>query len=997
VLNEAKRMGLSHGQQIQLPTDEGSKWFELSTSILNRGSDPPRFLMLSRDITSRKEAEQALKTLQNRYQGMFQNMVEGVAVYQAVDDGEDFIFVDFNPAAESIEGVKKQDLIGKKITDMFPHIREMGLLEVLQRVWKTGTAEACPVSLYRNERLSGWRENFVYKLDSGELVTVYRDETEKKQAEQRLQESERLKKLIINSTPDLMWLKDNEGIYLACNPEFERFFGASENEIIGKTDYDFVDSRLADFFRKHDLAAMQAGKSLTNEEWIKYADDGHEALLETTKTPLQSANGKVIGVLGIGRDITSRYDSEQQLRLAASVFSYSREGILITDMQQKIIDANPACYDVTGYSRDELIGNNPRMLSSGRQSEQFYREMWEQINREGHWQGELLNRKKSGEVYTELLSIDVVHDQLGGVRNYVGVFSDISYLKEQEQALQRVAYSDTLTGLPNRLLLKDRKRQAINRAERHESLAAVSYLDLDGFKPINDQYGHEAGDEVLVEVSERLQHVLRHEDTVARLGGDEFVLLIQNIKHVLELEQLLERVLIKISEPYITTAGHQVAVSASIGVALYPLDDADPDTLLRHADQAMYQAKNQGKNRFSYFDSGEEERALKNQRLHKEIEQALLHDELKLLYQPKVNMRSGEVFGAEALLRWRHPRKGLLLPADFLPEIERSQLIVRLGDWVITQALTQLQKWKAQGRELQLSINIAPLQIQQANFVSKVEQSLRKFPEVSAKNLEFEILETAALHDFMRVSSVMKQCKKLGIEFALDDFGIGYSSMTCLKQLPAKRLKIDQSFICNMLEAPEDVAISEGILGLARAFGREVIAEGVETVRHGGMLLGMGCDLGQGYGIARAMPGTDLIDWIENFKADEKWLRLRQRIHPAADVTLLVMAVEHQKLVARVINAIKNSAAELIPDNIQDTHQCRLGQWLDDDGRAVYQHEPAFQHLVDQHEKIHQICYKAEQQLKQGQQEQLQATCQEINKSRHEVLDSLNELRKEAM
>ncbi len=861
--------GHSHGQEIHIPTPHGRKWFELSTSIKNTSDPEPHFIMLSRDITDRKQAEKSIRVLTQRYRGLFENMANGVVVYTARDEGEDFEVVDFNQGGEAIDGVRRQQVIGKRVTEAFPGVEAMGLLDVFRRVWKSGRAETLGARFYQDERSHGWRENYVYKLESGELVAIYRDVTKRK-----------------------------------------------------------------------------------------------------------------------------RY--EKKLRLAASVFQHSQEGIIITDPQNNIIDANPACSQLTGYSRQELIGENPGLLSSGRQSGPFYQAMWASLSQHGHWQGELLNRRKNGEIYTELLSIDAVHDEQGELQYYVGVFSDISYLKEQEQALQRMAYSDALTGLPNRLLLHDRMEQAIRQAQRHDSLVAVCYLDLDGFKPVNDRYGHEAGDEVLVAVSERLQKVLRTEDTVARLGGDEFVLLVQDIKSVRELETMLDRILSQLSQPYTLSKGQPVVVTASIGIALYPLDDVDPDTLLRHADQAMYLAKKQGKNGYSYFDTGAEQQAMRHQHFYAEIERALAQDEFELYYQPKVNMRTGEVVGAEALIRWNHPDKGLLTPIEFLPKLENNPLIIELGEWVLRHALTHLQQFRARDCNLKVSINIAALHIEQINFVESVQHIIQSYPTLQPQDIEFEILESAALRDINRVSRVMRECGALGIEFALDDFGTGYSSLTYLKELPARRLKIDQSFIQDLLQEPDDVVISEGVLGMARAFGRQVIAEGVETVQHGAMLLSMGCELGQGYGIARPMPASKLVAWAKAFKTDEAWKHLRETLTPEIDITLLLMAVEHQKMVTRVINAINNRSITLLPEKLDDAEHCRLGEWLHGEGAELYRSNPVFQRLAEQHEKMHALCQLAAQQIAEGAEDVLEVTHERLNQSRHEVLDSLNQLRQQS-
>ena len=992
-LKEANRNGQSHGQQIMLGAGGNEKWFELSVSLKNCESSPHCFIVLSRDITDRIRSQNRLKMSEQRYSGLFEGMADGVAIFKSRDKGADFELIDLNPAGEKIEGLLSEDVVGKRLFEAFPGVRDKSLQEAFQRVLATGTPESIPLSFYADGCLTGWRENFIYRQGGGEIVAIFSDQTARKQAEQKLQQSESMKRLILDTIPDMMWLKDRDGIYMTCNPPFEQFAGFSEEEIIGKTDFDLVDAGLASFFRANDQAAMQSNQPEINEEWVTMADSGYEVLLETTRVALYDVNGEILGVLGIGHDITERHEAEGAARLSSSVFTHSQEGIIITDAKNRIIDANPACYHLTGYSPDELIGHNPHILSSGNQSREFYQQMWQKINDEGNWQGEIQNRNKSGEVYTERLSIDVVHGDDGNLKHYVGVFSDITYLKEQEIALERVAYSDALTGLPNRLLLSDRIQQAISQAERQKKMVAICYLDLDGFKPINDQHGHKAGDEVLIEVGKRLTAAIRQGDSVARLGGDEFVLLLLNLHSMFELEQMVDRVLRVIGESYQLSGKEQVFVSASVGIALYPLDDSEPDTLLRHADQAMYIAKKQGKNRYSFFDPTEERRAVTAHGLHFAIEEAIQKKEFVLYYQPKVNMLTGEVVGAEALIRWQHPVKGLLGPLEFLPVIEHSSLIVDVGNWVLRQALTQMRAWKAEGVDIKVSVNIAALQLQQHDFVSGLKALLTEFSDLPPSNLELEILETAALHDVNHVSQIMRQCEALGVEFALDDFGTGYSSLTYLKRLPAHVLKIDQSFIHDLLDDKDDVAITEGILGLSRAFNRTAIAEGVETVLHGVLLLNMGCELGQGYGIARPMPAEDFLGWVKDYKIAPEWAEIRDSSVPDVDISILMIAVEHHRLVAQVLSAVKNKAPALLPDDLQDAHACEFGKWLDSDGAERYGHTAEYQPLLSQHEHVHELCELAASQLINGPMDLLMQTTEQLKAVRNEVLDSLNRLR----
>jgi diguanylate cyclase (GGDEF)-like protein len=440
------------------------------------------------------------------------------------------------------------------------------------------------------------------------------------------------------------------------------------------------------------------------------------------------------------------------------------------------------------------------------------------------------------------------------------VFSDISHLKEHEAELSRVANYDALTGMPNRRLLADRLDQAIVRAQRSGRILAICYIDLDGFKQVNDQHGHEAGDKLLVNVTRRLQEALRAGDTLARLGGDEFVMLFNDFASEQECVQVLDRVLDIVAMP-VDIGSHEVAVSASIGVTFYPSNNEDGDTLLRHADQAMYVAKQTGKGRYHLYDSERDQRVRVLHESRRHILQGLESGEFELFYQPKIELISGKVAGVEALIRWHHPERGLLFPAEFLPLIEDSELEIQLGEWVMDTALAQLDAWSKEGLALEVSINISAYHLQSPDFVAGLERKLARYPDLPRNQLQIEVLETAALEDIIQSAETIETCRKLGVDFALDDFGTGYSSLAYLRKLSAETLKIDQSFVRGMLTDEGDRAIVRGIIALAKTFGCKTVAEGLEEPELIRILIEMGCMYGQGYGIAYPMPAGDFLKW----------------------------------------------------------------------------------------------------------------------------------------
>lgn len=655
----------------------------------------------------------------------------------------------------------------------------------------------------------------------------------------------------------------------------------------------------------------------------------------------------------IAQDISERLIAEERQKLAASVFDNAHEGIMITDPAGCIVEVNATFSELTGYARAEAVGQTADLLKSGHHDANFYQTMWQTIRNEGYWRGEVWNRKKTGEIFVELLTISTVRNREGEVSHFVGIFSDITLLKQHQQRLEHLAHFDALTQLPNRMLLGDRMQLAMAQAERNGKALAVCYLDLDGFKPVNDQYGHATGDKLLVDVAQRLRTCVRAGDTVSRLGGDEFVLLFSELDNVRECDHAINRVIARLTTPF-RIGGHEISISASIGVTLFPQDGSDSDTLLRHADQAMYAAKQAGRNRSHLFDPENDRRA----RIHREqvrrIREGMDANEFVLYYQPKVDMRQGCVIGAEALIRWQHPEHGLLLPGEFLPAIEGSELSIALGDWVLREALQQLSTWHAQDLDLSISVNIAGNHLQNPGFAKRLGELLRLHPDVAPRNLELEVLETAALEDIGRVAELFTECRQFGVSFSLDDFGTGYSSLTYFRRLPADVLKIDQSFVCDMLDDPDDLAIVEGVIGLTQAFQRKVIAEGVESVEHGLVLLLLGCDMAQGFGIARPMPAADLPDWTRQFMPDELWESATAFHWTREDLPMLIADVDHSRWKKQLYAHLGDPSGKQ-PAPASDPHTCRFGRWFYSRQAADYKIFDDFLALEPIHEHIHRL------------------------------------------
>jgi len=690
-------------------------------------------------------------------------------------------------------------------------------------------------------------------------------------------------------------------------------------------------------------------------------------------------------------ELKSRYiqqkKAEKRLILHDTAFFNAHEAMTLTDENGIIIDINPSFSRITGYSREEAIGHNPRVLKSGKHTKQFYQAMWHSLNTTGGWQGEIWNRKKSGEIYPENLSITSVKDDKGKVTNYVAVFADVSQFKKQQLELKQMAYYDALTNLPNRFLLTDRITQAILQTQRTKTYMAICFLDFDGFKPINDTYGHEAGDSLLIEMANRFQNILREGDTVARIGGDEFVFLLIGLNKINEYELAIKRILRTIAQPMMFNEDI-VTLTASIGVTMYPNDDEDADTLLRHADQAMYNAKQKGKNCYYLFNTEKNAYVQTVAQKIKRIEQALINDEFVLFYQPKVDLRSGKVFGLEALIRWQHPEKGLIPPNDFLPLIEDHELIKTIGEWVIDTALQQMSYWLDHGMDIEVSVNVSSRQLQQNDFVEKLKKQLDKYPKVNPKNLEMEVLETAALEDIINVADIIKQCNAFGVEFALDDFGTGYSSLTYLKRLPTNTLKIDMSFVQKMLVEPSDFAIVEGILGLASAFQNRPIAEGVETLDHALMLLQLGCQYVQGYGISRPMPAKDVVNWVLQWKLPKEWQKYQKLYWDDTDYPIFLAQIEHRYWADIVLNSVEQKKPILLL-NIDDHHHCNFGKWYDNIGQHKYSQFESFKQVEHSHIAIHKTAGLIEVLIQQGQFVKAEQQLDDLFQQRDEIVKSL--------
>lgn len=654
--------------------------------------------------------------------------------------------------------------------------------------------------------------------------------------------------------------------------------------------------------------------------------------------------------------VKARDDYAKRLLQAASVFEHAYEGIVITDPEGRIENVNKAFEHITGLERTQVVGKFFYGLTWATDVMMEKEVIWASLKNLGFWFGEVKKQHPDGSEYILQFNISSVKDNHGTLLHYVALFTEVVEVTHPQNHVKLTSHYDPLTQLPNRLMLTEQLGSALMLANENASLIGVVYIDLDDFKDINDSHSHAAGNEVLLRVTKRLKRVMSEKDLLARLGGDEFVFIVNEANTKREIDQKIELILTELGPPLRLEGATEVQLSASIGVAVFPQkDEVDPDQLIRQADQAMFMAKQAGKNRVQYFDLELDQTIRGRYQNIARMKAGLVNEEFKLYYQPKINMRKGQVCGFEALIRWQHPTQGTLPPDHFLPMIDGHIFSIELGEWVISKALEQIEQLAHYGLELPISVNIDAIHIQHPDFIERLKYQLYSHPHVKPSLLELEILERAALGDIVQVSSVIEACKKLGVSIALDDFGTGYSSLTYLKRLKANTLKIDKSFVRDMLTDPDDLAILEGVIGLANAFQRKVVAEGVETELHTNMLLRLGCEVGQGYVFARPMPASELIGWLQAW--NEKHIDYRSVTPISNDKLPVLYAVVEQRSWVKKIKLFAQDFIDDIPP--LDCHQCNFGKWLDSEtGGGLYASLPLYSTISELHHQMHDQAIK---------------------------------------
>lgn len=800
------------------------------------------------------------------------------------------------------------------------------------------------------------RAMLVSRTEEGQALRVVgtsRDINARKNAELARVESEKRYRSLFENNKLHIIIFDADGNILMINESNARMLGGQPADFIGKSLRELDPERAEENIQRY-RHILQTGESMDIEQAFPLADGVH--WFNAHLQPLANLEGKNHAVQVVVFDITERKLMENALRKSEELWKFALEGsgdaVWDWDVPSDTVTFSARWKETLGYTADDEFANWDEMIHPKDA-------MAVQKNRQTLLEGETelatveaRARCKDGR-WKWFLTRGMVlsRDEHGKPLRIVGINTDITQLKEHQQQLEHVAHYDVLTNLPNRILLASRLQHAMAQSTRRNQALAVAYLDLDGFKAINDRFGHNTGDELLIQVAQRMKTALREGDTLARIGGDEFIAILTDLDQPQDCEPILQRLLQAAAAPVLLNES-QLSVSASIGVTLFPGDGVDADQLIRHADQAMYQAKQAGKNRFHLFDVALDTQTQHHHQSMENIRQALARREFILHYQPKVNMRTGALVGVEALIRWQHPEQGLLAPAAFLPVIEGHELSVQVGEWVIDTALAQIAVWQSLGLQLPVSVNIDGYHLQHGDFAPRLASLLATHPTVDPRLLELEILESSAFEDLQQVGEVMHACRKLGVHFALDDFGTGYASLTYLKRLPAEWLKIDQSFVRDMLDDPDDLAIVEGVIGLAQAFQRHSIAEGVENAAHGELLLQLGCELAQGYGIARPMAASALTNWAKHWQPDASWQHWSKQAANRNNLAIAFAEVRHRHWLHGIAHALEG-ARETAPSFEQEA--CPLSNWLANYGNVHYGQHAAYGEILELHQRLHEL------------------------------------------
>lgn len=824
-----------------------------AASETNKAGEITGYIGSITDITERKQVEAALQASEKRYRTIVETAQEGI---WQIDDKNITTFI--NKKMADMLGYKPEEISGKSIYAFMDEDR-MKIAERNIERRRQGITEGYEFEFRRKDGSKVWllvNANPVvneYGRYAGSLAMIS-DITKRKHTQQALLKSEMNFRTLINDV-NIGILVHHEGRHLFGNPALLKMLGYTQEQFRNTTMKEIVHPDEYEFVHKRFTARMAGEDVPSNYETVLQTLDGKPIPVELTSTRT-IWEGKAVGLV-ILQDITERQIALEQMRKLSSAVEQTADAIMITDPEGIIEYVNPAFEATTGYTRAEAIGNKPNIIKSDRQKPEFFENLWETILAGESYNDVLINRRKDGSLYYEEKTITPVLDSSGRITHFVSTGKDVTERTQIQERLQYMAQHDALTDLPNRVLLFDRLKHALVGAKRHGRLLAVMFIDLDRFKNINDSLGHEAGDQLLQQLSERLSRCIRDDDTVARFGGDEFVILLEDIASENDISEMASRLLDELILPF-EIGDQQLYITASIGVSIYPNDGEDSSTLLKNADVAMYRAKDLGKNIYQFYSADMSVRAFEHLTLESNLRLALKRDEFLLYYQPQIEITSGRIIGVEALLRWQHPEFGMVMPMQFITLLEETGLIIPVGEWVLYEATRQLHEWHDAGwKSLRMAVNLSPRQFTSPTLVQAVAKAL-DILDSPPSCLEFEITESVLMKNVAATEDTLSRLAQMECRFAIDDFGTGHSSLAYLKRFPIKMLKIDRSFVHDIQQDKEDAMIVKTIVAMAHNLGLEVLAEGVETEEQLAYLYDCGCDNMQGYLFSRPLPPDEL-------------------------------------------------------------------------------------------------------------------------------------------
>jgi len=789
-----------------------------------------------------------LNSTQELRRVLFDVMSDGVLLVS-----RDGVILDCNPAFHKRLGYDKDELIGTTVTALDLPEYAAQVADRLVQILEEGQTTFETAHYHKDGSVMQVELNARYFDINGEIVfySIVRDITQRKSLEAQLQQGLDVYQAAINTPALGFWAIDSQGSFLEVNDAYVKQSGYSHEELLKMHIPDVEALEKPEETAAHIKEVISAGYARFRTAHRR--KDGSVWPVEVVTTFSSIHGGLFFAFL---EDLTEKVAQESRLQMAALVFESMDQAVVVTDADNNIITINPATTLITGYSFDDVKGKNPKIFSSGRHDEEFYNAMWQSLGETDHWEGEIWDRRKDGTVYVKWLTVNVIRDMCDEILQYVSVFSDITERKKTDDLIWRQANFDSLTGLPNRLLLHERLEQEIKKAFRSSYPLAVLFIDLDRFKEINDTLGHAKGDILLVQAADRLTALVRETDTIARLGGDEFTVVLPNFGDRGELERITRTLINELARPFDLGDNDTGFISASVGITLYPDDGNDLNELMKNADQAMYVAKAEGRNRFGYFTASMQAESQEKLALTNELRHALARQQLELYYQPIVDLKNGEIIKAEALLRWHHPERGMISPVIFIPLAEDAGLIHEIGEWVFRQALACIKSWQqCLGRTIQISINKSPIQFEQV--IDPSWAALLNEQQLPGNSITVEITEGSLLSKSLRITEQLNEYRHAGIEVSIDDFGTGFSALSYLQRFDIDYLKIDRSFIIDLAKGGPNAALTEAIIVMAHKLDIKTIAEGVETEQQRDLLIKYGCDYAQGYLYAKPLPAKE--------------------------------------------------------------------------------------------------------------------------------------------